>query len=62
MFSKFSLKVPHYGFKVVNFPTRVEESVEERVAAGGEHGNHVEGEEKDVVVGPTRQRNLTISM
>lgn len=44
----------------MNFPGRVEESVEERVAAGGEHGNYVEGEEKDVVVRPTRQRDLQV--
>ena len=42
----------------MNFPSSVEKSEKERVAAGGEHGNHVEGEEKDVVVGPTQQRDL----
>ena len=46
------------SFKEVNFPRRVEISEKERVAAGGEHGDHVEGEEKDVVVGLTRQRDL----
>ena len=38
-----------------DFPGRVEDSVEERVAAGGEHGDDVEGEEEDVVVWPTHQ-------
>ena len=37
---------------------RVEESIKERVTAGGEHGDHVEGEEEEVVVGPTHQRYL----
>ena len=37
---------------------RVEESIKERVTAGGEHGNHVEGEEEEVVVGPTHQGYL----
>ena len=38
----------------------MEESVEERVAAGCEHGNYVEGEEEDVVVRPTRQWDLQV--
>ena len=37
---------------------RVEESIKERVTAGGEHGDHVEGEEEEVVVGPAHQRYL----
>ena len=39
-------------------PRGAEPAVEERVAAGGQHRHHVEGEEEEVVVGPARQRHL----
>ena len=45
-------------FFFFNFPRRVEKSIKERVTAGGEHGDHVEGEEEEVVVGPAHQRYL----
>ena len=45
-------------FFSLNFPMRVEESIKERVTAGGEHGDHVEGEEEEVVARPAQDRHL----
>ena len=43
-----------------DLPVWAEPAVEEGVAAGGEHGDQVEGEEEEVVVGPTEERDLQV--
>ena len=43
---------------MINIYLPAEIPIQDRITAGAEHGEEVEGEEGDIVVGPTEERNL----